>query len=216
MIVDLVIEERCETHRAQHPQPIFLETLRRLANGADQLRLQIRASAHKIDHLVRCRIVKHSVDREIAALCVFFRGREMDCARPPAVEIGVIGAKGGDFELEPVLDHHDDAEMRADRVGARKSLLHYLRGGVCGNVEIFRRFAADDVADTAAGEVGDVAAIAQTGRDFARGLFHGRCFHPSSVAASLCEAQRACVKRLTAASRTARRLQRRLTFMLPK
>ena len=73
LIVDLVIKHGGEAHRAQHSQPIFCETLRRVANCAHQFRLNVGATADEIDHFLRNRIVKHSVDREIAAFCVLFR-----------------------------------------------------------------------------------------------------------------------------------------------
>ena len=51
----------------------FRETLGRITDCAYQFRLDIGASANKIDHFLCNRIIKHSVDREIAAFCILFR-----------------------------------------------------------------------------------------------------------------------------------------------
>src|SRR5437899_1283891 len=130
----------------QNSPPSLLETLRRLADGADQLLLQIGAPADKIDHRVARRIIKHSINGEIAPFCIFLRRREVNCRRVAAVDVGVVGAKGRDFELKAVLDHDNDAKMRAHSVSARKNLLHCFGCSVCRDVEIFRRQPTHDVA----------------------------------------------------------------------
>jgi hypothetical protein len=48
--------------------------LRRIANCPHEFRRDVRAASDEIDQLLRDRIVKHSIDREIATLCVFLRG----------------------------------------------------------------------------------------------------------------------------------------------
>ena len=69
---DLETEHGGETNRAQHAQPIFRETLRRIADRPNQFRFEIGAAADKIDDFILLRIEKHSVDGEIAPLRVFF------------------------------------------------------------------------------------------------------------------------------------------------
>ena len=102
----------------------------------------------------------------------------MDRAGVPPIDICVIGTKGRHLELEAVFHHEDHAEMGADRVGARKKLLHSFRFGIRGDVEIFRRLAADNIAHATASKVRDVAVLAQTRHNFARRLFHRRgSFH---------------------------------------
>ena len=83
--------------------------------------LQVRPAADEIDHFILRRIEKHSVDREVARAGVFLRAREMHFGRPAAVEINAIGTKGRDLEMESVFQDDDHAEMRADRIGARKN-----------------------------------------------------------------------------------------------
>ena len=46
----------------------------------------------------------------------------MHRAGVPAVDVSVIGAKGGHLELKTVLQHDDHAEMRADRDVRGKSV----------------------------------------------------------------------------------------------
>src|SRR6266496_6499930 len=98
----------------------------------------------------------------------------MHGARPSAIDINVIGTKGCYFELEAVLDNEDHPKMRANRIRAWKNFLHSFRLGVGGDIEVFRSFAADDVAHAASGEIRNMAALAQTFGNFARGHFHRR------------------------------------------
>jgi hypothetical protein len=62
--------------------------------------------------------------------------------------------------------------MGADREGARKKLLYNFRFGIRGDVEIFRRLAAGNVAHATASKVRDMAVLAQTRHDLSRRLFH--------------------------------------------
>ena len=141
------------------------------------MRRDIGLPADKIDHLLRDRIEEHSVDGEIAPLRVFFRRGKMHRAGMSSIEVSVIRTKGRYFELKTVFQHDDHAEMRADRVGVRENLLHDFRPRIRRDVEILWGQTADHVAHAAAGEIRDVAASAQSRRDFARDFFHGRGFH---------------------------------------
>src|SRR5205085_9486562 len=123
LIVDLVIEHRGKAYRAQHSQPIFRETLRWITDCAYQFRLDVRAAANKINHLLCNRIIKHSVNREIAAFSVLFWRGKMHGAGMSAIHVSIVGTKRRHLELETVFDHEDHPKMRANRVGARKKLL---------------------------------------------------------------------------------------------
>ena len=111
-----VIKHSGKTHRPQHSQPVFRESLRRIANCAHQFCVDISAAADEIDHVIRDRIIKHSVDREIAPFRVFVRRRKMHRARMPSVDVSLVRAKGRDLKLKTVLQHDDHAKMRTDRV----------------------------------------------------------------------------------------------------
>ena len=92
----------------------------------------------------------------------------------PAIDIGVIGAEGRDFVLETVFHHEDHSKMRANCVGTRKEFLHNFWPGIGGDIEVFRRLAADDIADATASEVRNMTALPQTRGNFSRRLFHRR------------------------------------------
>ena len=89
----------------------------------------------------------------------------------PAVDISVIGAKGGYLKLKAVLQHDDYTEMRTDRVRAREKRLHSFRARVSGDVVILRCQTSHHVAHATACEVRDVPLLTQARRDFTRGLF---------------------------------------------
>ena len=148
--LDLELEHRREPHRAQHPQTIFGKALRRIANRADNSLLQIRSTANEIDDLILFGIEEHPVDGEVPPRRVFLGCREMHFDRTPPIEISAIRAKGRDLELESVLEHHDHAEMRPDRVGARKDLLHDFRPRIGGDVDVFRHLTPQQIAHTTA------------------------------------------------------------------
>ena len=102
----------------------------------------------------------------------------MHGARPSAIDISIVGTKGRYFELETVFHHEDHPKMRANCIGARKEFLHNFWFRIGGDIEVFRRLAADDVAHAAAGEIRDMTALAQTRGNFPRRLFHQRSsFH---------------------------------------
>ena len=191
LTVDLVVERGGETHCAQHAKPVFGEALRRIANRAHQFRGDIRAAADEIDHLLGNRIVKHSVDREIATFGVFLRRGKTHLTWMSAVHIRLIRAKGRNFELKIVLQYDNHAETRTYRVRTRENVLHLFRSRVSDDVIILRSQIAHHIAHTAAREIRDVPSPPQAHSDFTRSLFHRRWFHRFTVAASLCEAQRA-------------------------
>ena len=51
------------------------------------------------------------------------------------IEVGTVRAKGCNFEIKSVLDHDNDAEVRADGVGMRKNRLNDIRRRVGGLFE---------------------------------------------------------------------------------
>src|SRR5205085_8100147 len=123
--------------RAQHSQPVFRKSLRRIANGANQTALEIAAAPDKIDDLFLFRIEEHPVDGEVAPRGVLFRACEMHLHRMPSIEVSAVRSKGRDLELKSIFEHNDDAEMRADCVSARKDFLDDLRPRVGRDIEIF-------------------------------------------------------------------------------
>src|SRR5439155_10679871 len=98
--INLVIKDRGKPYGTQHPQPILLETLHWVANCAHQFCADVGPAANKINDLVCDRLIKHSVNREVASLCVFLRRREMHRAGVSAVDVRVIGTERGYLELK--------------------------------------------------------------------------------------------------------------------
>src|SRR5439155_26613966 len=70
-VFNFKLEPSRKTNCTQHSQAVFRETLRRIADGADQFRFQIGPATDEIDHFVLHGIEKHSVDREIAPPRIF-------------------------------------------------------------------------------------------------------------------------------------------------
>ena len=118
--LNLELERGGEAHRAQHAQPIFGKALRRIADRADDARLEISAAADVIDDFVPLGIEEHPVDREVASPGIFFRAGEVDLRRSPPVEVGAIGTKRRDLELQSAFEDDDHAEVRPYRVGPRR------------------------------------------------------------------------------------------------
>src|SRR6266436_3189569 len=63
-----------ESHRAHHADRIFAHPQFRVADGANQARLEVVNATGKIDNLKTLRTVEQRVDGEVAAERVFLRG----------------------------------------------------------------------------------------------------------------------------------------------
>src|SRR6266702_6562497 len=113
----------------------------------------------------------------------------MPRTRVPAIDVSLIGPKGGNFELETVLKYNDHTEMRADRVRSGKKGPHVFRTRVGRDVVILWCQTAHHVTHATTCEVRNVSTVTQNLRDLARGLLHWRRVHTLTVAASLSETQ---------------------------
>src|SRR3989441_1044223 len=127
-----------EAHGAQHAQAVLGDARAGVADSADDAGAQVRQPADEVDHLAAEGVEEEPVDGEVAALGVRTRRAEVDARRAAAVHVGVVRAEGRHLERHPVLDHQDDAELRADRHGAPEERLHGLRGRAGGDVEVER------------------------------------------------------------------------------
>src|ERR1041385_2564114 len=106
-------------------------------------------------------------------------------SRMPAVDVCLIGAKGGYLKLKAFLQHDNYTEMRTDCVGVREKRLHIFGARVGRNIVILRSQTAHHVAHATPCEVRDMPLFTQSRRDLTRGFFHGGKFHITTVAASL-------------------------------
>src|SRR5207247_10262631 len=122
----------------------------RITDRAHHFCGDISLAADKINHLACYRVVKHSVNGEIAPLSVFLGRRKMHRAWVPAVDVRLIGTKGGHLKLKAVLEHDDHAKMCTDCVRAREKRLHSFRARVSGDIVILWDQTAHHVATAAA------------------------------------------------------------------
>ena len=114
-------EARGEADRAQHAETILGDARRRVADGADHARAQVGDAPR------RSRWISPVSGSSNSALIVKSRRQASSCARAEvhgartaAVDVGVVGAERRHLEARAALDDQDDAELRADRDGARK------------------------------------------------------------------------------------------------
>ena len=159
--IDGVVEGGGETDGAEETEPVFGEAEGRVADGAERVVFEVIAAADEVDEVTGERVEEHAIDGEVAALGVGFRGGEDDVVRAAAVEVGAVGAEGGDFEEVAVEVDDDDAEVSADELGAGEEGEDLVRGGAGGDVVVVGLAAEEFVADAAACEVGGVAGVGE-------------------------------------------------------
>jgi hypothetical protein len=155
-----------KSHGSNHAQLVFAKTIFRISDGANDPGAQIFLPADEIEDFIRERVEHQAIDREVAALYIFFgRIGIFDAIGMAAVGIADIGSKRRDLNLSrPVGDNHD-AEFRSDGEAIRKQFLHAIGRGVGGDVVVDRLAPEQNIAHAAAGEIGLMAAIAQDAAD---------------------------------------------------
>src|ERR1700731_2066769 len=72
--VNFILENRCKPNRTEHSQPVLGKALLWFSDRSHQLRFNISAAAHVIDHPLSDGIKEHPVNGEITALGIFFGG----------------------------------------------------------------------------------------------------------------------------------------------
>ena len=174
---DFKLQHGGETDGAQEPKPVFCKTLRRIADRPHESRGKVGPSANEVDHGVVRRVEKHPIDREIAPTRIFFGRRKIHRYGMATVEVSAIRAKGRDLKLPVAFQHDNDTKMRPDGVGAGEKFLHLFRARVGCDIDVLGRLASNQVAHTAAGEIGDVPGRAQSIDERARGRFHRGYLH---------------------------------------
>ena len=139
---------------------IFAKPRLRISDGAYDASIEVRASANKIEHLIRRRIEQQRIDREVAPTHIRAWLRlEFHAFGMTSIEVLQIAAKCRDFYLHTIFAHKHDAEVRADLSGIRKQRQQFLWPGRCRNVEILRLTAEQKVADTTADEIRGMSAL---------------------------------------------------------
>ncbi len=183
--------KRAAKRTAQQAKVILGEALGSLANRPQPASGQIGPAIHVVNHLIGKRVQKQPVDRKVAPLCIFLRGREMHLRRTPAVVIRSLPAKRSHLNNAFAMTNQNDAKHRADGLGVSEEFANALGRRIRGHVVILGREVEQNVAHASAREVGDVPAgskplqhrqriVAQAwrlGAEFV-GLAHGRKGYP--------------------------------------
>ena len=113
-------EARREAHRAQHAQAILTDARRRIPNRPNDPQPQIGLAADVVDQRIADRVQEHAIDGDVAPPRVFLRRAEAHRGRMPAVEIHIVGAKGGHLDGLAILDDDDHTELHTNRNGLGK------------------------------------------------------------------------------------------------
>src|SRR5205823_4529922 len=72
--------------------------------------LEVCAATDEIENAVFEGVEEQAIDREVTAFGVFLRGGELDFGGASAVEVGAVGAEGGDFDDALAQADEDDTE----------------------------------------------------------------------------------------------------------
>ena len=187
--VDGVSEARGKAHGAQHAQLVLGEALLRRADGAHQAALQVAPAFDVVEQLaVRSvgmrgeRIEQQAVDGEVAPLHVMLRrGGVAHRVGMAAVEIGSVGAEGGDLDVALIARisqrfqrHQHHSELRADGVGLGKDAHDLVGRGRGGNVVIGGLAAQQQIAHASAHPQSLVAVAAEKPDGCERGFALGK------------------------------------------
>ena len=169
--VDMKAKLGGKAHRAQHAHRVFAIAQARIADDTHGFRLHVLVAAVVIEHRQLGGVEIHGVAGEVAPRGVLLAVAKNVVAQHAAVLVSLAaraGAEGRDFH--GLLAEHDvnDLEAASDQAGAAEKLVHFLRVGVGGDVEILWFDAKQQVAHSAAHDVGLVALCLQRLADLAR------------------------------------------------
>ena len=177
--IDRVFEARGKADGAQHTQLIFAKAPFGIADGTNQLALEIFAAADEVEHAVVVeRVHEQAVDGEIAALYVFARiGAVGNLVRMAAIGVDAIIAEGRNFDClvlggftgsfvrmrfcgvreigasEMVDGNQHNSELCADGIGFGEDAHYLLRDGIGCDIVIGGFAAEQQVADASAHQV---------------------------------------------------------------
>src|ERR1700733_10956210 len=164
---------------------VFGKSFLRRPDGADDFCAQIFFAADPVVKFFGNRVVKKSVDGEVATQSIGFGIGKNDFFRTATVFVIRFGAKSGDLELMPAFDDDHHAEFSADGDGAFKKFFDLLRPRISDDVEILRLASEQKVAHAAADPKSGEPSGLKLLHDFCSGFFHSspqiflRCAMPS-------------------------------------
>src|SRR4051812_28837899 len=165
--VDVIAEARSEPYGTQHAQLVFAKSLVRLADGADDLALQIGSPPDVIDDFVRYGVKQQTIYGEVATLHIFLRGVGVpDGIGMTPIGVSNVAAIGRDFNMNRLLVrllHHDEDHPKLRTNGNRFGEKgHHVFGTSAGcDVIVLRRNANQEIAYASSHEISRVAVRAQ-------------------------------------------------------
>src|SRR5215469_18192781 len=119
-----VLEACGKADSAQHAQFVFGKAEFGIADGADELRLQVAPSTHKVKNFIVERVEQHAINREVTALDVLVRiAAETHFVGMSAVRVSDVMAEGCDLNRSLVLV----AQGRCCRIGGTGSGIRSIR-----------------------------------------------------------------------------------------
>lgn len=176
--IELEAEPDGEPDGSEHAEVIFLEPGGGLADGSDDLALEVIESTDVVEDLILEGVVEESVDGEIAALGVLSGRAELDGVGVSAVGVGFIAAEGGDFDVTGRFGSQDGDNAEGGPDGQSAAVtedLSDLFGGSAGSDVIIVGAASEElIADAPAGQDGLVAGLGEPA-DQLDGKFSLRC-----------------------------------------
>jgi transglutaminase-like putative cysteine protease len=153
----------------EHAHRIFGETDQRVTNHPQAARLEVDQPADVIDDAEGADIVKQGVDGEVAAEGILARGAE-DVLHHEMMIVRVLGEIvtgrlatecGNLHQLVSAKAHMGQAEAPADQVTVAEQPLDLLRRSIRTDVEVLGGALEQQVAHTAANQVGQMAGAMQ-------------------------------------------------------
>jgi hypothetical protein len=108
-------------------------------------------AAKRTTRSLRGRVVVHGVDGEVAPFGILVLRAEAVVAQDAAMLVlrrivAALAAEGGHLEQVLAEHHVHDLEAAADDEGTPEQFFHFFRGGVGGDVEVFRLHPQQQVA----------------------------------------------------------------------
>ena len=141
---------RGKAHGTKHPQPVLAKPLRRIADRPDASSLKVCLPPDPVVQILRNRVEKQAVHREVPPQGILPGVGEAHAAGPPSVSVISLRPEGGHLIFVAVFQHHDHPELFAHRDGFTEQPLDVVRLGIGGDVVVLWRLAKLGIAHAAA------------------------------------------------------------------
>src|SRR6185295_11321340 len=166
-------EPRREPERAQDPEVVLSESLRRIAHRAQHAALEIIRAAERIAPLMSQRMVGNGVDGEVAPGEIVIQRHSVRNHCVTAVGRNVAAESGNLVHRPVTVEHADGTVLESNRSRATKQRLNLLRRGGSGEVVVGMRVSQKRVSERASHTPGLVSRLLQLASDL-QDLFGNR------------------------------------------